>query len=383
MTIRFSAIAAYRRLSTSRRESRDADSAAAFSPSRPLRPCGSLGSNSRRDSRCNGQPVCPHSAGFSPLGSYWCVQSLSAFLGIALFFVVFVFAGRLVADDLEPRLKHPWGACRPGATKEVRVVSENLDASGQVISRSTTVTRTTLQEVTARDYALAVKVCVDVGGKKFDSPPQLVRQGFYGEFPGEAVTLRKLRDETIAFQGRNMAVETREITISGERQRRVMSIACSRAAYPFQFRCSANTFSGDGKTPLATTQVEVVATEIPYRVLGEIRDVAFVRTTQTHPKGTRTITLEVHCPDVPGGVVAHMSKEMDERGQTLRRSELELVAFDAGPVPANPRVLGATTEGEATGSFAAKESASDEATSRRPLRTRRREPAVADRSPRR
>ncbi|MFM7073434.1 MAG: hypothetical protein ACKO38_16725 [Planctomycetota bacterium] len=302
---------------------------------------------------------------------------------VALFFVLFAFPGRLVADELEPRLKHPWGACRPGASKEVRVVSENLDASGQVISRSTTVTRTTLQEVTARDYALAVKVCVDVGGKKFDSPPQLVRQGFYGEFPGEAVTLRKLRDETIAFQGRNLAVETREVTISGERQRRVMSVACSRAAYPFQFRCSASTFSGDGKTPLATTQVEVVATEIPYRVLGEIRDVAFVRTTQTHPKGTRTITLEVHCPDVPGGVVAHMSKEMDERGQTLRRSELELVAFDAGPVPATPRVLGATTPGEPPESFAGKELASDEATNRRPLRTRRREPAVPDRSPRR
>lgn len=289
----------------------------------------------------------------------------------------------IAAEEFEPRLKHPWGSCRLGASKEVRVVSENLDASGQVASRSTTVTRTTLQEVTAHDYALSIKVSVDIGGKKFDSAPQLVRQGFYGEFPGEAVTLRKLRDETLAFQGRNLAVETREVTISGERQRRVMSVACCRAAYPFQFRCSANTFSGDGKTPLATTQVEVVATEIPYRVLGEIRDVAFIRTTQTHPKGMRTVTLEVHCPDVPGGVVAHMSKETDERGQTIRRSELELVAFDPGPAPAALMNQGATALENNHAGFSTKELASDDAMSRRPLRSRRREPSVPERSPRR
>jgi hypothetical protein len=297
--------------------------------------------------------------------------------------VTWLGPGRAAAEELEARLKHPWGACRPGASKEVRVVSENLDSSGQVVSRSTTVTRTTLQEVTAHDYALAVKVSVDVGGKKFDSTPQIVRQGFYGEFPGEAVTLRKLRDETLAFQGRTLTIETREVTISGERQRRVMSVACARAAYPFQFRCSASTFSGDGKTPLATTQVEVVATEIPYRVLGAIRDVAFVRTTQTHPKGTRTVTLEVHCPDVPGGVVAHMSKETDERGQTMRRSELELVAYDPGPIAAAPRVQGAAIRDNERGENAAKEAGSEDLAGRRPLRSRRREPAPPERPTRR
>lgn len=286
------------------------------------------------------------------------------------------------ADELEVRLKHPWGGCRLGASKEVRVVSENMDASGQVVSRSTTLTRTVLQEVTAHDYALLVKVSVDVGGKRFDSDPQLVRQGYYGEFPGEAVTLRKLRDETLAFQGRKLDVETREVTISGERQRRVMAVACCRGTYPFQFRCSASTFSGDGKTPLATTQVEVVATEIPYRVLGQIRDVAFIRTTQTHPKGTRTVTMEVHCSDVPGGVVAHMSKEIDERGQTLRRSELELVAYDAGPIPVQ-RGQNTTAAGDNRGGLAVREAGNDDSSSRRPLRSRRREPAVPERPPRR
>lgn len=286
------------------------------------------------------------------------------------------------AEELEVRLKHPWGGCRLGASKEVRVVSENMDASGQVVSRSTTLTRTVLQEVTAHDYALSVKVSVDVGGKRFDSDPQLLRQGYYGEFPGEAVTLRKLRDETLAFQGRKLDVETREVTISGERQRRVMSVACCRGTYPFQFRCSASTFGGDGKTPLATTQVEVVATDIPYRVLGQIRDVAFVRTTQTHPKGTRTVTLEVHCPDVPGGVVAHMSKEMDERGQTLRRSELELVAYDSGPVPV-PRSPNTTASGDDRSGLAVRDAGNTDPSSRRPLRSRRREPAVPERPPRR
>jgi hypothetical protein len=38
-------------------------------------------------------------------------------------------------------------------------------------------------------------------------------------------------------------------------------------------------------------------------------------------------TVEVFCIDVPGGVVAHTSRETDERGRLVRRSTLELLDF--------------------------------------------------------
>ena len=72
--------------------------------------------------------------------------------------------------------------------------------------------------------------------------------------------------------------------------------------------------------------MEVVALDLPQRVRGELKSASYIKTTQTLPQSSK-VTLEVHCDEVPGGVVAHWASETDASGRVLRRSTLELVEY--------------------------------------------------------
>ena len=72
--------------------------------------------------------------------------------------------------------------------------------------------------------------------------------------------------------------------------------------------------------------MDVVALNMPWKVLEEMKNVASVKTVQKHGKGSVT-TLSMTSPDVPGGVVYHTSKEINAAGRLTRRSVLELKSF--------------------------------------------------------
>ena len=61
---------------------------------------------------------------------------------------------------------------------------------------------------------------------------------------------------------------------------------------------------------MSETLSEVVALDMPQRVLSEIKNVACIKTVQKTPKGSVT-TLAMSSPDVPGGVVYQTTKETD------------------------------------------------------------------------
>ena len=46
--------------------------------------------------------------------------------------------------------------------------------------------------------------------------------------------------------------------------------------------------------------------------------------------------METHCKDVPGGVVAHSSKELDVAGRVVNRETLELVEYQVVPIETEP-----------------------------------------------
>ena len=70
----------------------------------------------------------------------------------------------------------------------------------------------------------------------------------------------------------------------------------------------------------------MVAIDLPWEILGEIKNVACVKTVQKHAKGTVT-TLAMTSAEVPGGVVYHTSSETDASGRLTRRSVLQLVCY--------------------------------------------------------
>ena len=225
-----------------------------------------------------------------------------------------------------PTDHHPWGRFPLGSWKLVRVVSETLDAEGRVANITMTETRTTLVASDASNYTLRIDTTVEVAGRRFASVPQLVKHGYYGESPGQPVSVKDLGESQLALDGRLVACELRQAVIESDGVKRVSKIHYSSTVPPYQLRreTTAEDVSDEKKT---TTLVEIVSLDLPQRVVGEIKKASYVKTTHKQGAGTK-VTLEVQCDDVPGGVVSHWASETDSAGKTIRRSTLELVDYE-------------------------------------------------------
>ena len=105
----------------------------------------------------------------------------------------------------------------------------------------------------------------------------------------------------------------------------------SRILYaPYILRRQSKTTDAGGTNVLSETCSDVVALDMPQRVLAEIKNVACIKTVQKTPKGCVT-TLAMSSPDVPGGVVYQTTKETDATGRLIRRSTLELLSYGIRP----------------------------------------------------
>ncbi len=248
-------------------------------------------------------------------------------LWVAVGFLVSM-AVHVTAEDV--RSRHQWGRFRPGAWKRVRIQTETFDERGNSANLSTTETYTVLTEVTDKNYGLRVEVQIDVSGKRFSAQPQVIRQGYYGETDGQEAVVRKVSDSSVSVGGQPIPSKIQEVVIVGSNSKRVMTMHISDQFPMFALKRDCKSTDTDGKQVQYTTAVEVLALDMPHKVLNEIRDAAFIKTVHKQGKNT-TVAVEVDCPDVPGGVVSHSLREEDDKGRVIRRSTLELLDYGIGP----------------------------------------------------
>lgn len=229
--------------------------------------------------------------------------------------------------------EHPWGAFPIGSWKTVRVTSETFDDKGNVANVTLTDTTSTLTAADRDGYTLQVQSVIEIAGKRFSSPPQVARHGYFGQRPGEPVTYKKVGDAKVTIDGREVPCELREAIFESEGTRRVSKIHYSPDVSPFQLR-RETTVASDAADQSAndTTIVEVIALDLPQRVVSELQPASYIKTTRKTNQGTK-LTLEVHCDHVPGGVVSHAATETDAQGRLIKRSTLELVAYGVGKEP--------------------------------------------------
>ena len=230
------------------------------------------------------------------------------------------------AQALPPEA-HPWGRFPVGSWKVVRLTTESLDEKGKVTSTSLTDTRTTLVEASDHDYVLRVEVTVDVAGRRFAHPAQVTRHSYWGDLATPTAGLRKVSTSEVDVNGKKVACEIRQVETEKAGQKRQSQIHYSPATYPYVIKRESVLIPEDGSPQ--TTSVETIATNLPQKVLGILRPVAFVRTTRQLAKGD-TLTMEVQSPDVPGGVITHAALERDAASAVVRRTSLELLEFGVG-----------------------------------------------------
>jgi hypothetical protein len=251
---------------------------------------------------------------------------------LAVFFACVVGAAPLCAQESQPTHPsdlHAWAKFGVGSWKQVRTFRESLNEQGRVSSMSIIDTKSTLVEVTETDYTLKVETTVEVAGKKFVAVPNYVKQGYNGESNGQTVEVKAMGPGEVVIDGRKYASEIRQVIINGDELKRVSLVHYNPSISPHVLRAETKATDAAGTTKNFESLVEVVAVDMPSRILTESKTVSHVKTTHRHVNGNSTVVMETQCADVPGGVVSHSSKELNAAGRVISRETLELTEYHA------------------------------------------------------
>lgn len=234
---------------------------------------------------------------------------------------------------------HPWGKFEPGAWKRIRVVTETFNEQGTIASTNLTDSKTTLFDLDDASLTLETQACVEMAGKRFDSEPQMVKQGFHGEVLSPNLKIKDSSAGQVEIEDRKIPCQVLKLETVNGSSKTATTIYYSAAVAPNILRRDSKTTDLEGKTVLSETTATVLSLAMPYRIQDESHSAAHLKTVQKTPKGT-TITLAVLCPDIPGGIVSHSSKELDTAGRLVRQSTLELVDYGSEPEKDRSNVFG-------------------------------------------
>lgn len=241
-----------------------------------------------------------------------------------------------------------WARFAVGSWKLVRISKEVFDQNGKLESMTVQEGKTTLTSFDGSRFTLQEEVTLEVAGKRFKSAIRTVERGLNDETQGQTVTTRSLGKKTVTICRQEYPVQMHEITVSDEKMKRVSTLYYSPEVEPFILK--RDTICTDQIAKMSfESSVEVLAVDMPYRVLAEVKPTSHIKTVhllKNLPQGDQTpdsstiVTLEVSCAYVPGHIVAHTSKKIDAEGRLTERSTLELLDYEVAGKQVGARDLG-------------------------------------------
>ncbi len=233
-----------------------------------------------------------------------------------------------VAAETLPREHHAWGRFSPGAWQKARITSETLDDAGQVIRTTITDTKTTLLSADHQFYTLKVESTVEVLGKRIEAAPQIIKRT-YDDLPYDQTAATRIAEQVdVAVDNRQFQCAVLETVAKTAVQTVTARTYYCRLAKPFALRRDVTVMQTGGASPSSESSMYVIAMDMPHKVLGETYSASHIKTVYRQ-NGSTMITVSVQVLDVPGGTVAHSSKEVNSSGQLIRRSTLELLESGA------------------------------------------------------
>jgi hypothetical protein len=241
-------------------------------------------------------------------------------------------------DDSILSETHAWARFGKGAWREVRIITENFDENGKIGNTSVTLNKTTVDEVTPDRVTLKVENTLEVAGQRMASPPQIVKQGFAGEQVGQTVAIKKVEGVPVLIDGQEVPCETRQIEILGGATKEVNLISYSPTMRPSILKRRNTTSDVATSNVTQESTSDVVALDLPLRVLDEIKTAYLVRQVHRSDRST-TATWSFQADDVPGEVVSQSSKKLDAKGKVVRRSTLELLGYGEGSADSSQDAL--------------------------------------------
>src|ERR1700676_2682603 len=139
-------------------------------------------------------------------------------------------------DLPSPRELDVWGRFGAGSWKQVHIVTETLDEKESVTARTATDVRPTLSRVGRRGATLRFSVAVEAGGRRFDTEPQTVQHGYYGEDSNQTVQVKDLGTTTVRVDGHEYPCRVEQTSFESGGQKVVTKLCESDAQAPFLLR---------------------------------------------------------------------------------------------------------------------------------------------------
>jgi len=226
---------------------------------------------------------------------------------------------------------HPWGRFHNhrGAWKRYRVVTETLDATGQVTSTSITETKTSLEDADDDGVTLRVESIVEIAGKRLSAEPKRVRQGLRGDWAEGKPVIRNVGASHVEIEGQKIPCRVEEAEIDGPNGKTITRTYYSRFLPPYVLLRESKTTAPDGKV-LEQHSFRVLSLDRPCAIVPQVRRAAWVEAVSTTPNGS-TVTRAYTSVKVPGGVICHDTEERDAEGRLVRHSRLVLLDFGTEP----------------------------------------------------
>lgn len=225
------------------------------------------------------------------------------------------------------RLRDCWSRFPVGAWSRVRVTKQVQNDQKELSQTRVRETLSTLTQVNQDGYELRVDVDVKVGDRVFDTPSQLLKRGRVRQTQGEPYRITGQGSANLTIDGKKIPTTIYQIVYGEGDSQRFSKLYYSSTICPFVLRQESHRGSAAEAKPELI--VEVIALDMPYQVLTKPKTVAYVKTTKRRDDRL-TVTYEVHCSDIPGGVVSHSSITRDLDGKLLERSALTLLDYHTG-----------------------------------------------------
>lgn len=232
-----------------------------------------------------------------------------------------------VAGVVLSQRHHPWTRFEPGAWRTTELTTETLGVDGKVSSQTIITRLITLEALRNQRYSLREETVVDTRGRQVNGKPRVSWHNMFFDDESDAVAVELAKPEIILLNDQRITCRVLQARLTGSNQHKTARLFIDDVTSPYIFRREIHEtqVSQDAGSPRRSVQ-EVIAVDMPYPYRGNVISTAHVRSVVTSSKG-KIIRLSIVSDDVPGGVVAEWSKELDRDGRVLRRGYLELTDY--------------------------------------------------------
>ncbi len=205
----------------------------------------------------------------------------------------------------------------------MRIVNQTFDEKGlvNVIDKTTT-----LMSVEDAGVTLEHDAVHEVGGTRFPRDPEVEKVGFHDVLLSQDPKVKEVGKAEVVVEGRKIECSVLQVDVSGPASKTMTKIYYSANVPPYVLKRESVTSDPAGNNSRTETTIEVMALDMPCKVGAQIQTAAYVRTVMKHARGMR-ITWAATSKEIPGGVIWHASKDLDETGRVIRRSTLQLVDY--------------------------------------------------------